>query len=71
MKKLLFFLLAVCLTCGSAMAQDKPEVSTVRWARANSGNVLVTLAKNNGYLKEVGINVIEIPLNSPPTPSPP
>ena len=65
MKKILASLLAVVLlTAGTAMAQDKPEVDTVRWARANSGNVLVTLAKNNGYLKDVGINVIEIPLNS-------
>ncbi len=65
MKKTLASLLAAfMLTCGSAVAQDKPEVNTVRWARANSGNVLVTLAKNNGYLKEVGINVIEKPLNS-------
>ena len=65
MKKILAALLAaVLLTSGTAMAQDKPEVDTVRWARANSGNVLVTLAKNNGYLKDVGINVIEIPLNS-------
>lgn len=65
MKKILASLMAAALlTCGTAMAQDKPEVDTVRWARANSGNVLVTLAKNNGYLKDVGINVIEIPLNS-------
>lgn len=65
MKKILAALLAAfLLNSGSAMAQDTPEVNTVRWARANSGNVLVTLAKNNGYLKDVGINVIEIPLNS-------
>ena len=65
MKKILVSMLTTALlTCGTAMAQDKPEVDTVRWARANSGNVLVTLAKNNGYLKDVGINVIEIPLNS-------
>lgn len=65
MKKILASLMAAALlTCGTAMAQDKPEVDTVRWARANSGNVLVTLAKNNGYLKDVGINIIENPLNS-------
>ncbi|MBQ9565940.1 MAG: ABC transporter substrate-binding protein [Synergistaceae bacterium] len=59
----LFLVLALVADCFAAGA-EKPEVAEVRWARANSGNVLVTLAKENGYLKEVGIDIIEMPLNS-------
>ena len=69
MKKSVLFLLALSLVlalaaCGLAAEREKPEVDTIRWARANSGNVLVTLAKENGYLRDAGINIIEMPLNS-------
>ena len=63
----LLFALIASTTAGALAAEsgkDVPEVQTVRWARANSGNVLVTLAKHNGYLKEAGIEIIEMPLNS-------
>ncbi len=64
MKKVVLSLCLVLALAACGMAAEKPEVTTVRWARANSGNVLVTLAKENGYLKEVGIDIIEMPLNS-------
>ena len=43
---------------------EKPEVDTIHWARANSGNILVTVAKQQGYFDEVGIEVIEDPVES-------
>lgn len=64
MKKLLLLSLIVALTLTSCLYAETPEVTKIRWARANSGNVLVTLAQNNGYLKEYGLEVIEMPLNS-------
>ncbi|MBQ3585739.1 MAG: ABC transporter substrate-binding protein, partial [Synergistaceae bacterium] len=64
MKKLLSLSLIVILTLTSCLYAETPEVTKIRWARANSGNVLVTLAQNNGYLKEYGLEVIEMPLNS-------
>lgn len=65
MKKI--FVLSIILVLAftaCSFAAEVPEVNTIRWARANSGNVLVTLAKNNGYLKEYGLDVIEMPINS-------
>lgn len=80
MKKLLIgivitILTLSCIGCsGSASnttttqkveATDKPVEKTVlHWARANSGNVFVTIAKQKGYFDEYGIEVIEDPLNS-------
>lgn len=43
---------------------EKPEVSTIHWARANSGNIFVSLAQKKGYFKEYGLNVIEDPVKS-------
>lgn len=43
---------------------EKPEVSEIHWARANSGNILVTLAREKGYFDEVGLTVIEDPMAS-------
>jgi len=43
---------------------EKPEVSEIHWARANSGNILVTIAKQQGYFDEYGLNVIEDPVDS-------
>ena len=45
-------------------AGEKPEVSEIHWARANSGNILVTLAREKGYFDEVGLTVIEDPMAS-------
>lgn len=73
MKKTLSALMlgvALCgaLACGNAIAAGKevPEVSTIRWARANSGNVFVTIAKEKGYFAEAGLNVIEHPVANTP-----
>ena len=43
---------------------EKPEVSEIHWARANSGNILVTIAREKGYLDEAGLTVIEDPMAS-------
>lgn len=42
---------------------EKPESPTVTWAQGASGNVLVSIAKAQGYFDEVGITVNEIPLD--------
>ena len=42
---------------------DKPESTTVTWAQGASGNVLVSIAKAQGYFEEVGLTVNEIPLD--------
>lgn len=78
-KKLLAALLATAMVfslaaCGSKQAdseapveepaEEPAEVTDVHWARANSGNILVTVAKQQGYFKEYGINVIEDPVDS-------
>ena len=39
-------------------------MSEIHWARANSGNVFVTIAKQKGYFDEVGLNIIEDPVDS-------
>ncbi len=33
--------------------KETPEVDTIHWARANSGNILVTIAKQQGYLMKL------------------
>lgn len=43
-------------------AAETPEVDTIHWARANSGNIFVTLATQLGYFDEVGLTVIEDPV---------
>lgn len=43
---------------------EVPEVSEIHWGRANSGNILVTIAQQNGYFDEVGLTVIEDPVAS-------
>ena len=43
---------------------ETPEVDTIHWARANSGNIFVTLADQLGYFDEVGLTVIEDPVAS-------
>ena len=41
-----------------------PEVDTINWARANSGNIFVTLARQKGYFADVGLTVIDNPVNN-------
>lgn len=36
---------------------DAPETTDIRWNCGTSGNVLVTIAKEKGYLKDEGINI--------------
>ena len=43
---------------------DTPETTDVVWAQGLSGNVLVTIAQETGYFKEVGLNIKEVPLDS-------
>lgn len=45
-------------------SEEKLEMSEIHWARANSGNVFVTIAKQKGYFDEVGLNIIEDPVDS-------
>lgn len=44
--------------------KEVPEVSTITWARANSGNIFVTLATQLGYFEEYGLKVVEAPVAS-------
>lgn len=44
----------------SGETSEKPKVV---WAQGNSGNVLVSIAKDKGYFDEVGVEVEEIPLD--------
>ncbi|MCI9668480.1 ABC transporter substrate-binding protein [bacterium 1XD42-1] len=48
----------------AAAPAETPEVDTIHWARANSGNIFVTLARQLGYFEEVGLTVIEDPVAS-------
>jgi NitT/TauT family transport system substrate-binding protein len=66
MKKLLSLLLicALVLSLGVVAFADDSEVTTIHWARANSGNIFVTLADQLGYFKEYGLTVIEDPVAS-------
>ena len=42
---------------------DKPESTTITFAQGASGNVLVSIAKAQGYFDAVGLTVNEIPLD--------
>lgn len=44
--------------------EEITEASEIHWARANSGNILVTIAKQQGYFDEYGLTVIEDPVDS-------
>lgn len=56
---------AGALFAASACAEEsKPETTTIRWARGNSGNGLVTVALRLGYFKEYGLDVQEIHMDS-------
>ena len=43
---------------------DEPETSKIVWARANSGNIFVTLAQKNGYFADYGLEVEEKAVDS-------
>ena len=43
---------------------DEPETSKIVWARANSGNIFVTLAQKNGYFADYGLEVEEKPVDT-------
>ena len=43
---------------------DDPETSKIVWARANSGNIFVTLAQKNGYFSDYGLEVEERAVDS-------
>ena len=42
---------------------ESKETKKVTWAQGASGNVLVSIAKDQGYFDEVGVEVEEIPLD--------
>lgn len=42
---------------------DQPESAVITWAQGMSGNVLVSIAKAEGYFDEVGLTVNEVPLD--------
>lgn len=48
----------------AAAPKEVPEVSTLTWARANSGNIFVTLATQLGYFDEYGLKIVEAPVAS-------
>ncbi len=43
---------------------NEPETSKIVWARANSGNIFVTLAQKNGYFTDYGLEVEEKAVDS-------
>ena len=47
----------------SSSSKSDVEVSEIKWARANSGNIFVTIAKQKGYFSEAGLTVNEMPIN--------
>lgn len=42
---------------------EKPETSVIKWARGLSGNILVTIANQEGYFEDAGLTIEEIPLD--------
>lgn len=48
---------------GSSASDNQNEVTEVKWARANSGNIFVTLAQEKGYFEEYGLKVTEEPIS--------
>ncbi|MDY6065645.1 MAG: hypothetical protein SPI59_04885, partial [Finegoldia sp.] len=40
------------------------EDGKVRWVRGHSGNLMMTMARQNGYLEEYGLEVEEIPMQT-------
>ncbi len=48
----------------SVVSEEKPETDTITWAQGMSGNVLVSIAKEQGYFDDVGLKINEIPLDA-------
>ena len=44
-------------------SSESKETKKVKWAQGASGNVLVSIAKDQGYFDEVGVEVEEVPLD--------
>ncbi len=44
-------------------SSETKETKKVTWAQGASGNVLVSIAKDQGYFDEVGVEVEEVPLD--------
>lgn len=44
-------------------SSESKETKKVKWAQGASGNVLVSIAKEQGYFDEVGVEVEEVPLD--------
>lgn len=44
-------------------SSESKETKKVTWAQGASGNVLVSIAKDQGYFDEVGVEVEEVPLD--------
>lgn len=67
MKKNLLSLLgcsvALALVVSSTGIAAESASRRIVWAQGYSGNVLVTIAKEKGYFDEVGVEVVEIPLD--------
>ena len=42
---------------------EKSNTKKITWAQGNSGNVLVSIAKDQGYFKELGLTIDEVPLD--------
>lgn len=49
--------------CSSGSSSDSSEKTKVKWAQGSSGNVLVSIAQEQGYFDEVGVEVEEVPLD--------
>lgn len=61
---LLLALFFASATIAGASDAEKPEIGLIKWGRGNSGNILVTIAKEQGYFDEVGLKVEEIPMDN-------
>lgn len=66
-KNLLVFSMVASAFTGLAGIQPVKEVKaeekfTIRWAQGLSGNAMVTIAKEQGYFDEYGLDIVEIPL---------
>ena len=66
-KKLLVVSMMTSVFSGLTNIQFVKEVKaedkfTIRWAQGLSGNALVTIAKEQGYFDEYGLDIVEIPL---------
>lgn len=47
-------------------ASSKKHNVKLKWARVNSGNAMLTVARQKGFLEEVGIEVEDVPVDRGP-----